>query len=383
MHTLIAAEGLTHMELFAQAQIAHGNTVGLYTTTPKWMLHAAMPKNIEYHFYPGPIQILRGLLRNRVQMRRTWENWDSDFFDRIVAKGIEPADLLIAPSSSSLYTGRTIQRGGGKYVVDRGCPDIQWQEASMVEESRKAGGVFEAAAPWFMKRQLAEYDECDFLVVPSDFSRNTYAPAIKAKTLVLRLTGQVRTVDAPPPPQKRPFTVGVVGGQPMRKGYMYLLEAWKQLGWTDARLMLRTNINLLKFYPKIMELINGMPNVSIVSYVPDINDFYRQCDTFVLPSTDDGFGLALFEAIGQGVPCIATTNCGASELLLAERDFLQIEAFSTQAIHDALTRMRDSSDLRWSLAVNGLQRVRELGAAESQSEYRKGVNELMARAFPA
>ena len=384
MHTLIAAEGLTHLELFAQAQRARGNTVGLYTTTPKWMLHAGMPKDIQYHFYPGPIQILRGLLRNKAQMRRTWENWDSDFFDKIVAWGIEPADMVIAPSSSSLYTGRRIQKGGGKYVVDRGCPDIQWQEASMHEESKKAGTTFEAAAPWFMDRQLKEYDECDFLVVPSDFSRNTYAPHVKAKTLVLRLTGQVRTVDAlPPTVQDRPFTVGCVGGQPMRKGYIYLLEAWKKLNWPDAKLLLRTNINLLKQYPKIMELVNSMPNVSIVSFVPNIDDFYKQCDTFILPSTDDGFGLALFEAIGQGIPCIATTNCGASELLTPERDILQIPAFDSQAIQDALTRMRESPDLRASLAANGLARVKEVGSKGKQSEYFTGVDELMARAFPA
>ena len=382
MHTLIAAEGLTHLELFAQAQLARGNSVGLYTTTPRFKLHPKMPKEAQYHFYPGPVQLLRGGLMNRVKMPRTWENWDSDFFDKLVAKHIEPADMVIAAASSSLYTGRAIQKGGGKYVVDRGCPDIQWQEDQIVEESRKAGATFERLPEWFMKRQLDEYDECDFLVVPSEYSRRTYKPGIKEKTLVLRLTGSVRTADAVPVAPPRPFTVGCVGGQPLRKGYIYLLEAWKKLGWTDAKLLLRTSEAQMKQFPVLEKLIAELPNVEIVSYVADIADFYKRCDTFILPSTDDGFGLSLFEAIGQGIPCVATRNCGASELLTPEEEILLIDAFSAEQIAEALTRMRESPELRAKIARQGMERVKTLGAAGTTSEYVKGVDELMARAFP-
>jgi glycosyltransferase involved in cell wall biosynthesis len=253
----------------------------------------------------------------------------------------------------------------------------------MVEESKKARGTFEPAPDWFMDRQLQEYEEADFIVAPSDYSRRSYPQHLKDKTVIVRLTGSVKMLDAVEPKPERPFTVGVVGGNPLRKGYMYLLQAWKELGWTDARLLLRTSMKVISAYPAIAELLASQSNVSFVDYVPDIADFYRQCDAFMFSTVDDGFGMAFFEAVANGVPAIATTNCGASELLTPEEEYLQIEPFSVEAIKQSLQRLRESPELREKLAVNGLKAIHRLQDRSQKSEYQKGVDELMARAFPA
>jgi hypothetical protein len=382
MHTLIASEALSHMELFAQAQLGLGNSVGVYTTTPRYMMKK-FPKTIDYHFVPGPVQIMRGLLMNRARIPRFMYDWDSSTFDKLVALRLKGSDLILGAATSSLYTGRAAQRLGGKYVLDRACPDIRVQEAMVLEEVKKTGGTFETAPDWFLQRQVLEYEEADFIVAPSDYSRRSYPPHIKEKTIVVRLTGAVRTLSEVVTPPPRPFTVGVVGGQPIRKGYLYLLQAWKELGWTDARLLIRTSSKVLKKFPVLADLLSSQPNITLVDYVPDIADFYRQCDAFVLPSIDDGFGLALFEALGQGIPCIATSNCGASELLIPEEEFVLIEPFKVDAIKQALQRLRESPELREKLAANGLRAVQKLQENLGDSEYKRGIDELMARAFPA
>ena len=50
-------------------------------------------------------------------------------------------------------------------------------------------------------------------------------------------------------------------------------------------------------------------------YFKNIEDFYLQCDLFCLPSVDDGFGLAVLEAMASGIPVITTENVGASEMV--------------------------------------------------------------------
>jgi len=106
-------------------------------------------------------------------------------------------------------------------------------------------------------------------------------------------------------PQRHPeFTVGVVGGEPVRKGYLYLLDAWERLALANARLLIRSDANFVR-YPALQQRLARLSNVEIVRYVPDINNFYQRCDVFVLPSVDDGFGMALFEAMANEVPCIA------------------------------------------------------------------------------
>jgi glycosyltransferase involved in cell wall biosynthesis len=55
-------------------------------------------------------------------------------------------------------------------------------------------------------------------------------------------------------------------------------------------------------------------------------DIYAQCDVFVMPSIEDGFGLVLAQALACGLPIIATTNTGAEDLLtMSEGEVLQLE----------------------------------------------------------
>lgn len=382
MHTLIVAEALPHMQLFARAQLALGNTVGVYTSTPKFKMKR-FPENVEHHFVPGPVQLFRGLTMNRFRIPRWAYDWDSDFFDKLASHRVGDCAMMQGAATSSLYTGRAVKKRGGKFVLDRACPDIRVQEAQLEEEARKVGGPFARAPRWFLERQIAEYEEADFIIVPSDYSGRSFPPHLRAKTIICRLTGSVRTVRKAPDPEPRPFTVGVVGGEPLRKGYLYLFEAWKQLGWTDAELKVRVSAQQIGRYPVLSNLVESMPNIKLVEYVPDIADFYRSCDAFILPSTDEGFGLALFEALGQGLPCIATTNCGSSELLTNGEDALLIPPFDVQAIKDALTRLRESPELRSTLSANGIRRIEAMQSGSQENLYQRGVEELMRRAFPA
>jgi glycosyltransferase involved in cell wall biosynthesis len=382
MHTLIVGEALPHQHLFAKAQIRLGNTVGVYTSTPKSRIRG-FPPAFDYHFVPGPIQILRGLAMNKLRISRKLYDWDSDFFDKLTARAIGDSAVMLGAATSSLYTGRAAQKRGSKYLVDRACPDIRVQEQMLVDEAAKVGGTFPRAPQWFVDRQVAEYEEADFIVCPSEYSKRSFPKHLHDKTILARLAGSVRSQRKPQAPQPRPFTVGVVGGDALRKGYLYLLQAWKELGWKDARLLLRTDPGRLGGHPGLAKLLEGQDNIEIVSYFPDIADFYSQCDVFILPSIDEGFGLALFEALGQGVPCVATTNCGAAELLTSEEQFLLIEPFSSVAIKDALTRLRESPELRHRIGEAGAKYILESQAGVGSGEYFKGVEELMTRAFPA
>ena len=78
-----------------------------------------------------------------------------------------------------------------------------------------------------------------------------------------------------PKPEGGPFIVGVVGGQPLRKGYLYLLQAWKELAFPNAQLRIRTS-NDYERYPLLKKLVEEQPSVSIIPYIPDINKFYAE-----------------------------------------------------------------------------------------------------------
>jgi glycosyltransferase involved in cell wall biosynthesis len=265
---------------------------------------------------------------------------------------------------------------GAAFVLDRACPDIRVQQQMMVEEAQKVGGTFRTNSPWFVDRQVEEYETADVILAPSEYSRRSYPEHLREKVVLAPLYGRSEVSARTPKPVGSPFVLGIVGGGPLRKGSLYLLQAWKELALPNAQLKIRTSAEIYT-YPLLKQLIAGQPNVCVISYIHDIAKFYAECDAFILPSVDDGFGMALFEALANGVPSIASRNCGATELLVPERDCLLIDAFSVEQIKEAVLRLYESRELRERLEVNGAAAVAAFQQDGVARPYEEGVDRLM------
>ena len=154
-----------------------------------------------------------------------------------------------------------------------------------------------------------------------------------------------------------------------------MLKAWQRLALPNAKLRIRSGGGFAG-YPALEELVNQMPNVEMVGYVPNISDFYRDCDVLVLPSVDDGFGMALLEAMSNHVACIATTNVGASELLTNGHDGIVIEPANEDQLAAAILRLYESEDLRRAMGAAGAETARNVASANL---YENAIDSLMAR----
>ena len=246
----------------------------------------------------------------------------------------------------------------------------------MLQEAEKAGGLFKANSAWFIERQIEEYALADVILAPSLYSARSYPAALQSKIVLAPLYGRSRIAAQVERTDNSTFVVGVVGNDPLRKGYLYLLQAWKELALPRAQLKIRSSANFAQ-YSRLAELLADQPTVSVIDYVPDIASFYAGCDAFILPSVDEGFGMALFEALAHGVPCIATRNCGAAELLAPERDALIIDACSVEQIKESLLRLYRSEELRQQLRVAGPAAVEALQQGDLALPYEAGIDTLL------
>ena len=373
MKLIIATGRQAHYQLPANVFARRGFDVRLYTATPRSRMRN-FDSAVTNRWIPAPVAIFSGLTHIRTPL--ILDELDSTLFDRWTAASLEHCDLLLGASTSSLASGKAAQRMGATFVLDRACPDIRVQQQMMIEEARKVGGMFQPNSPWFIDRQVEEYETADFILSPSDYSRRSFPEHLRKKVVLAPLYGRSKVSSLPVKYLQSTFVLGVVGGQPLRKGYLYLLQAWKELALPNAKLKIRTGNAILR-YPLLKQLMSELPNVELVSYVPDINDFYAECDGFILPSVDDGFGMALFEALANGVPAIATRNCGASELLVADRDCLLIDAFSVEQIKAAVLQLYESEQLRDRLRRNGPTAVEALQEGGLPRPYEEGVDALL------
>ncbi len=326
-----------------------------------------------------------------IQLPRAAQRADTAVYDKLVALRMAEFDIFWGWASGCLASGRAARRHGARFLLDRACPHVDVQQSWVRTECERLGVAYRPEPRWFRDRQLAEYAEADIILVPSEYSRRSFPPSMREKILVAplfgRTAGPVRAISQTAPIQaatgtNRPFTFGTVGGQPLRKGFLYLLQAWERLELPNARLLLRTDAPLHRF-PALGRLLQRLPNVEVVGYCDNMSEFYRRCDAFVLPTIDDGFGMALLEAIGNRLPAIATSHCGAAELFTPELDLLVVPPQDFEALAEAMQRVYASSDLRDQLrchAQAALQRIEGTGTYALYSQALDRILDQIARA---
>ena len=150
----------------------------------------------------------------------------------------------------------------------------------------------------------------------------------------------------------------------------------------NARLLLRTDASLDQF-PALRTLLARLHNVEVVSYVDNMSNFYRRCDAFVFPTVDDGFGMALLEAMAHGLPSIATDHCGAVELFAPDQDLTVIPAQDVSALATSMDSLYRSPDLRRHLGVNAREAVRRCEGNGSYDLYAATLDRILAGIQPA
>ena len=363
-----------HSALLCNALLKHGAHARIYSSVPRGYFRRLDPR-VRLTLVPSLLQT--GMHFLPIQAPPSALHADSWLYDHSVAAVIRPGDLFIGWATASLATARAARRRGARFVLDRACPHVDFQQAILQQESEKLGVPYRPQPAWFRDRQLAEYAEAEQILAPSEYTRATFPDTIRAKIIKAPLMGRCHFPEMTHPERHAEFTVGVVGGEPLRKGHLYLLQAWQQLGLRNARLLIRSDADFSR-YPVLKQLLARLHNVELLTYVPDINQFYQRCDAFVLPSADDGFGMALFEAMANGVPSIATTHCGASELLTSGRDGIVVPPYNAQLIAEALLSLYEQEELRRSMASAGRATAAGLGRNESSPLYEAAIGSMLA-----
>jgi len=144
------------------------------------------------------------------------------------------------------------------------------------------------------------------------------------------------------------------------KGLDAMLEAFAgfRRACPEFRLMI---VGLRGFHSEALERrranLGLADSVEFTGWIPRANlyDLYARAWAFLYPSTFEGFGLPLLEALAAGIP----TGCSNIEPLctLAGEAALQFDPHNTAALHDAMLRLVSDEALRSRLAVEGPHRA--------------------------
>jgi len=247
-----------------------------------------------------------------------WNN----LFDHWVAGRIEKrrSRIFIGWSGMSLHSIRAAKKNGMITILERGSSHILLQHKILQEEYRKF--EIEFSVPLAIRqKEMDEYREADFISVPSFFVRDSFLEqGIDPGKLFMNpygtSTGFSMTSRTIEKDANRKFRILYLGAVSIRKGLIYLFEAISTLNIPeqDYEVWFIGNVEpALK--PSIMKY--NRPNWTWWGRIDhyELPEYIRQCDVGVQPSLEEGLSMVIPQMMGCGVPLIASTNSGGSNLI--------------------------------------------------------------------
>ena len=355
MKVNIAVHGRWHAFELANGLQRRGAMGRLATTYPALVARRFLDPAIELRTQP--------LLEIR---RRIYDRWQvggkpdlaiAKSFARFAARTMtSDADILVGWSSGTLEAIRPAQAAGLKVVIERGSTHIRNQMRVLRGAYAEFRLDYQGTEEEIIARELAEYEQCDAIAVPSDYAADTFvAEGIARGKLIVNPYGVDLAQFAPsthPTRNQRPRIV-FVGRVGIQKGIPWLLAAADKLvGKADIHLIGPVDDEARQF------LAAQRSNVVIRGPLAraDLVHEYARADIFCLPSLQEGgIPLSLLQAMASGLPSVVTP--AAQGPIQESREGLVVADKSPDALADALVRLIEAPDARAAMGVAARQAV--------------------------
>ncbi len=368
--TQISIGRFHHFHLARQLE-KHNLLEAIYTGYPRFKLNDEKGIPVEkiktYPWLQAPFMMFELIgLEQFNWLAREWSWHATETLDRFVARHIKENSILVALSGSGLRAGKVAQKKGGKYICDRGSSHIRFQNEVLKDEYARWRIPFREIDPRSIKKEEAEYEVADRITVPSEFVRKSFlSKGVPAEKIVKVVYGaRLDRFNKKGEPDKSKFIVLWVGGVSLRKGFMYLLDAFHQLRHPNKELRVVGPVS-----PEIKSLFNrglleGVKFLGAVSNVK-LAEIYSCATVFVLPSLEEGLAMVQGEALACGCPIIGSTNSGAEDLITHGKEGFIVPIRSSEAILERLQQLIDDDSLRETMSDAALKCVHQIGGWDS------------------
>ncbi len=260
----------------------------------------------------------------------------AELFDRQARRRLKPSDIFVGWSGLCLRTLRQARAGGAVTLVERGSSHILFQQEIMREEYDRCGYSGPLPHPGIIERELREYEESDYIVVPSLFVKRTFLEkGFSGKKLIHNPYGvdleRFRPSGRPPDGIFRIIFAGSIG---LRKGVHYLLKAFSELKLPKSELLLIGNFHgeIRPFWDKYrgsFTWVDSLPPEKLPEY-------FSSGSVFVLPSLEEGLALIQLQAMACGLPLICTPNTGGGDLIEDGQEGFIIPIRDVEALKERL-----------------------------------------------
>ncbi len=170
------------------------------------------------------------------------------------------------------------------------------------------------------------------------------------------------------------------------KGTSYLVQALDRLA-TEGRPVPLTILGPGLSTADVMQSIpeHLRPSVTVVDRVPEdhVIEKYRRHDVLVFPSTYEGFGLVVLEAMSQGLPVVATPVGCVPDLIRDGENGVIVPPRDAGALAKALRRLMDTSAERDRIGANAAATVASMTWRRTAERTIEAYRAALAASLPS
>jgi len=155
--------------------------------------------------------------------------------------------------------------------------------------------------------------------------------------------------------------IGIIARLSIVKGHKYLLEAFKIIKneYKNIKLIIVGDGNLKSDLIKQAELLDISNDIIFINSVLDTSRILSILNIFVLPSVQEGLGLAIIEALAMKIPVVATNVGGIYSVIKDGKTGVLVPPKDPGALASGIKFLLENKNIAEELASNGHMLVYE------------------------
>lgn len=304
-------------------------------------------------------------------VRRIYPDYlEDNLFDFLVSKKLAKSDIFHGWNHHCLLSLRKAKKLGATTVVERASSHILTQNEMLQEEYKRWGVSRKPIHPFVIKKCLAEFEEADYITVPSQFVYDSMVSrGVPPRKLLLtpfgvglskfgnleklksqRSKGKTTTQKS----KLDKFVAIFVGEVGLRKGVPYLLQGWTELNLKNAELWLAGAV--VSDIKKIVSKYYDRQDIKFLGFRRDVPKLMSRASIFVFPSIEEGSALVTYEAMAAGLPVVTTVNSGS--VVRDGREGFVLPIRDVEALKEKIGILYNDAKLRKEMGESARQRIR-------------------------
>jgi len=359
MKVTISVGGRFHAFYLAQQLYRRGYLGSLITSYPKFeVVKYGIPKDkISTVIIKEVIARLWSLFPSSLTKFYNPQYAISEIFDQGAKRHLTDSDILVAWSSFALHTIGKAKDMGIKTILERGSSHILYQTKILKEEYEKFGINADVAHPKIIEKELQEYEEADFISIPSLFVKRTFLSKGFPEEKLIHIPYGVDLADfSPIPKEDKTFRIIHCGGITLRKGVLYLLKAFYELNLQDTELWLIGSMGK-EMQPFLRRYDNGKVFHKGPYPQKELYKYYSQGSVFVIMSIEEGLAMVQPQAMACGLPVICTTNTGGKDIVREGIDGFIIPIRAFEVLKEKLIYLYENPEVCKAMGQSAKEHV--------------------------